>query len=69
MRAQHDIRASDVDLHALSPTQRDQLHGRTCARCGAPSPHRPAGYAVAAGADGGRLGWPVKVCAHCPTGS
>ncbi|MFF9147534.1 hypothetical protein ACF1BN_22035 [Streptomyces sp. NPDC014861] len=69
MRAhsQQDIRAADVDLRVISHAERDRLHGRACARCGAPSPHRPAGYAFAVGRDGGRLGWPVRVCSNCPT--
>ena len=69
MRAhsRQDIRAGDVDLRSMSPDQRERLHGLRCARCGAESPHRPGGYAYGVTRDGGRLGWPVKVCANCPT--
>ncbi|MGW9439593.1 hypothetical protein [Streptomyces sp. NPDC055607] len=65
--AQQDIRAGDVDLSSISADQRERLHGRRCARCGATSPTRPAGYAYSVTRDGGRLGWPVKVCANCPS--
>ncbi|MER7069302.1 hypothetical protein G3I57_13145 [Streptomyces albidoflavus] len=62
-----DIRTKDLDAAALTPSDAAALEGRACARCRSPKGLRPGGHAYTTSERAGRLGWPVKVCATCPT--
>ncbi|MFR9676897.1 hypothetical protein [Streptomyces sp. TR02-1] len=63
-----DIRAATIDLAAGTTADlRRRLRGQACAACGQTGPLRPGGHAYTLGRDGGRLGWPVRVCPTCPT--
>lgn len=63
-----DVRLGPPALNGsrLPAETKRRLVGLACARCGSEHGLRDGGYAQTPTQDGGMLGWPVKVCAHCP---
>ncbi|MFD4020644.1 hypothetical protein [Streptomyces sindenensis] len=61
-----DVRGTVLDPLTLTAEQNDRLHGLKCARCGTVGRLRLAGYAYTTSGNGGRLGWPLRLCPECP---